>query len=99
MATSSGNRIEIVAPYYTDHRPEARIDYTVTAGLLAGRTLVDGEIKAHPEHGPVVQFDGRRNAEALKGKVPKNGGATVIVAGKPDLEALVARARELVAAE
>ena len=52
-----------------------------------------------PRARTVVTFDGYRNAAALKGKVAKNQGCTVIVAGKPDLEELVAAATAKVAAE
>lgn len=97
---ASVNRVEIVSYYYTDYKPEARIDYTITTpGKLCGVSLIEGKIATHPEHGTVVTFDGYRNAAALKGKLPKKSGATVIVAGKPDLEALVAEARSMVAAE
>jgi hypothetical protein len=81
-------------------RPALQITYTFAAGPLAGRTLRHGVPAEAPEgRGPAVQFDPYRNAAELEGVEGLAKGATVYatLAGKPDLEALVAEAEAALA--
>lgn len=64
--------------------------YTITQGQLAGVTLVYGQVKTHPEHGKVVDFERYSNETALKGRLPARMGVTLKLDTNPGLAELVA---------
>lgn len=90
--------------YYTKHTPVASISAVLASGPLAGIPLVGGKISIDPTHGKVVTFDFYQNSSALtpfvaKKMMKKGMNVTVVVSGKPEIEAIVAEAEIAVATE
>lgn len=80
--------------------PTIQITYAATDGPLAGVELVGGIPAEDAQHGAVVQFSYHRNQAALKKVKGLKKGTNVAlkIAGRPDLAALVAAARDARAA-